>query len=134
MRRLLTPLLLSMSITSAAAQGSRPATLLDPQDELREAYARYIAVKRCYEVRRGYARVHVTERQMAQAREVARRLEGRLRTPEMDLDILWLQANEMADGVVRVDADISSCGWVLGDFEAKYPALFREVLQENKDF
>lgn len=52
----------------------------------------------------------------------------------MNLDLLWLQANEMADGAARIDADISACGWVFGDFEARYPALFREVPQEKKDF
>jgi hypothetical protein len=67
-----------------------------PVNVLYRAYVAYINVKRCYEARKEYWSVNISDREMFQAREAIERIESELK-PKLDSEISTDQVWEGAD-------------------------------------
>ena len=106
----------------------------DSERRLQDVYTHYIMVKRCFDVRQGYARVYVTGRQMVQAREAVKQLEAEITQANKDHAAVWLQANKVADRYVPIDADIPKCETMYDEFAQSYPTTFSKLNREEKDF
>ena len=103
-------------------------------DRLRAAYAHYILVKRCFDVRDGFDGVYVTARNMARARAAISDIEINQNRSEMDVRAIWREANQIADGYVPIESDIAACTGVYDDFRKAFPSTFRRLFREDKDF
>jgi len=80
-----------------ASRGNGRPEANKPTNVLVNAYEAYIVVKRCYEARRGYLAVHVSEPEMAHAKDAIQLIEKRL-APQLPSDTsvkqLWARADQ----------------------------------------
>lgn len=104
--------------------------------ELGQAYTDYIVVKRCHEAREGYAVIHVSDAEMARAKNAIQRLESVIKVPEMDLDALWSKANKIADTALPPGRAPNStlCKSTLRQLELTYAKWLPQERTTKKDF
>jgi hypothetical protein len=117
----LLPVMLELrSRIKAAFESVEPDVMRQPKEllvvaDLDLSYRSYIVVKRCYDMRKGYLAVFISDPEMAQARDAVGVIEKKL-APQLDsghftLDKLWKDADQGVSaewgamlGVCRMDA------------------------------
>jgi hypothetical protein len=109
-------LLVGLSARPAAASPDDDATL-------RQAYAFYIEVRRCWEYRRGAANVFISDQQMERARHIIGRIELAIlrRSPELDKEAIWRAATADAEWAPDIRFCKARHGFLINEFRRLLP-------------
>jgi hypothetical protein len=112
---------------------------------LADAYMSYIVVKRCYDMRRGYLVVHISDPEMLHAKEQMRLIEKQL-APKLDTGVsseaLWSDADrrvqetfgDMLSIIQQIGSDHGLCKNRLMLLSETFRQLFPDSTQTKKDF
>lgn len=118
----------------AARQRQVDVEFNKPENVLLRAYQEYIVVKKCYDDRKGYLSVNISDEEIEKARQAARGIEQKLIEADsaLDKDALWKKANNNQSPGGEGDRD--SCQATFHDLLAEYAKLVPEAKGVRKDF
>jgi hypothetical protein len=130
------------NLQKANAENDKPAHVLV------RSYADYIYIKNCYNQRKGYLAVNVSDEEFERARTAVQKVEQKMidLEPRLDKDALWKSANgdgkDWQTNRDKVDYAVMStikdsrqkCQRALSDLEATYKRFVPEARIMKKDF
>lgn len=119
---------------NAAKAQSVPASWPQGPELLKAAYAEYISVKQCFEARRGYLAVNISEPEMLRAKMEIAAIEKKLNVEHSD--DLWKSADTSHSKVYQMNDPRlrDACQMQLATLDNVYKTLIPEANFTHKDF
>jgi hypothetical protein len=113
----------------------KTAALRMATNTLGPIYYRYIFLKKCHEIREGYATVFISEAELERARQATKRLEDNIKLPGLNLTWLWEEANRRVNAaLLRSLPDRATCQVMLRELFQAHQRHHPDAGGVEKDF